>query len=655
MLEKIRSLSGRKRFGIAFLYTMAVLLVFCAQDIVSPQSLIPFVLLPLAVLFVFQLPFAERCCRNARWMVSVFACGFISHFYLSLMSYGAYNEQFNLLGLLNLLFHTAVYALLFLATDSLAHSLRWGGLFCGVLGVVNHYTWLFRGTPLELDDLGALGTAAGVAGHYSYLPDQYILLLPLMLALWVHALIRLQGDTYAHGRMKFKNWCTLACVCLFAALPVTGYGEYYAEHSNSFNYQLYFADVLASLCEKGGEELPEYYSAHAVEQLAARQPDAAPRVYSEVKPNIIAIMSESYGDLRVLGDFETNVPVMPFMDSLRENTVRGYAYASIFGSRTANSEFEFLSGDSIVFDPDPIVYLHKFDDCEQYDSLVSVLKAQGYGAEAMHPYLRAGWNRPAVYDKMGFDKATFIEDMEDPEIYRLYASDAYDYRQIIDRFAHKDGGAPLFLFNVTMQNHGGYTGEGENYEQTVWIRGHEGEFPKAELFLSEQHESDRALRELIGYFEDYDEPTAIVFFGDHQPHLDEDFYEFLDPSMEAGGEAAMKKQLVPFFIWCNYDIGEQDGVYTSLNYLGASVLDTLGLQTSEYQDYLLRLRERWPVICAKGLYSPNGTWYDPQSALTWSNELQQYQEFVINHTVDRENTLDGFFDLQPEKPANQNK
>lgn len=645
MFQKLKFPTGFHRLGIAFFYTLAVLLFLHAQDIISPQTLIPFLLLPGLILFVFHLPFASRCCLHARWLTSVFCCGFISHFYLSLMSYGAYYEQFNFLGALDLLFHTALYILLFFITDSLRLSFWAGGLICGILGIVNHYIWLFRGSPLGLDDLGALTTAAGVAGHYSYLPDQYILLLFPMLLLWIWTLSGLRGDTYVHGSMKFKNRCALLCLLLFISLPFSGYGRFYSENADTFNYQLYLSDLLASLCKKSMPIIPESYSARAVELLVASQPDT-PRELSDTKPNIIAIMSESYGDLRVLGDFETNIPVTPFMDSLKDNTVRGFAYSSVFGSQTANSEFEFLSGDSSLFFSDSIVYLHHFNDNEDYDSLVSVLRDQGYSAEAMHPYLRAGWNRPAVYSKMGFEQMRFIEDMPDAEIYRLYTSDAYNFQQIIDRFEQKTDDAPLFLFNVTMQNHGGYTSEGENYEATISIKGHEGEFPKAEMFLSGQHESDQALKMLIDYFSDYDEPTAIVFFGDHQPQLDDAFYDFLDPTLTAGGEESMRRYLVPFFIWCNYDIPEEDGIYTSLNYLGAETLKRLGLQTSDYQNYLLRLQERWPVISAAGLYSPNGTWYAPDTVLTWSNNLKQYQEFAVNHTIDQENTVDDFFDLK---------
>lgn len=58
-------------------------------------------------------------------------------------------------------------------------------------------------------------------------------------------------------------------------------------------------------------------------------------------PNIIAIMNESWTDFASVGGIETSEPVTPFIDSLTENTIRGELYVSVFGSGTANSEFEF--------------------------------------------------------------------------------------------------------------------------------------------------------------------------------------------------------------------------------------------------------------------------------------------------------------------------
>lgn len=644
---------------VSLLYTAVLLNYLSVERIISTQTFVPFAIF-CALLVVSRFIPAESSngLRHVRWMTALFFCGFLTHFYLSVMSSGAFYARMKFIGLLNVLFHTAVYMLLYVGTDSLRKSIAIGSGIFGVLGIANHYVWLFRGTPIGIEDITSIRTAAGVAGNYDYTPDRYIILLGLMLLLWTLTLYRLGGDEYARGRrIHFKQGMALASVALFASLPFIGYGDYYKANSNAFNYDLYFASTLATLCQKSGVEIPEYYSAKAVETIANQS--AAARAEQEqnteggVQPNIIAIMSESYGDLRVLGDFETNIPVTPFMDSLKENdnAVTGYAYASIFGSKTANSEFEFLSSDSILYIPDTMVYLHYFDDVTAYDSLVSVLKDQGYTTSAMHPYLRAGWNRPAVYSKMGFDETMFLEDMKNVGYYRQYPSDAYNFDLIQQRFENKAAGEKLFLFDITMQNHGGYEGEGNGYEQTVSIVGQEGNFPKAEMFLSEQHESDRALEQLITYFANYDEPTVIVFFGDHQPKLDDEFYEWVNPLMATDPVERMKKYMVPFFIWANYDIEAETDVHTSINYLAPKMLDTLGMPMSAYQSHLLEQSESWPVVSAKGVFDYTGAYHVPSEAIENSGMLRSYQDLTINHTVDSQNTLHSFFSLSGEADA----
>ena len=67
------------------------------------------------------------------------------------------------------------------------------------------------------------------------------------------------------------------------------------------------------------------------------------------KPTIIVVMSESYADLSVVGDFSTNREATPFYDSLTENTMKGYALSSVFGAKTPNSEWEFMTGNSMAF------------------------------------------------------------------------------------------------------------------------------------------------------------------------------------------------------------------------------------------------------------------------------------------------------------------
>ena len=143
--------------------------------------------------------------------------------------------------------------------------------------------------------------------------------------------------------------------------------------------------------------------------------------------------------------------------------------------------------------------------------MVSTLKDQGYDAVAMHPYPGENWNRVECYNNMGFDAFLDEEFYEDSEQLRNYVSDAADYDKLISVVESKR--APedkLFIFNVTMQNHGGYEEEYDNFEQEVWLTGeYEGLYPKTDQYLSLMKKSDEAFQYLLEYFSKVDEPTMI--------------------------------------------------------------------------------------------------------------------------------------------------
>ena len=56
------------------------------------------------------------------------------------------------------------------------------------------------------------------------------------------------------------------------------------------------------------------------------------------------------------------------------------------------------------------------------------------------------------------------------------------YKRQIWEFEHKDESTPLFLFNVTIQNHGSYTVE--DYPAEVQLADEPGAYPKAEQYLT---------------------------------------------------------------------------------------------------------------------------------------------------------------------------
>ena len=105
----------------------------------------------------------------------------------------------------------------------------------------------------------------------------------------------------------------------------------------------------------------------------------------------------------------------------------------------------------------------------------------------------------------------------------------------------------------------------------------------------------------------------------------------------------MKKYMVPFFIWANYDIEQKTDVRTSINYLAPMMLDAVDMPMSDYQSHILEQSKQWPVICARGAYDAAGNYYPAGDLVNLFPEIKDYQDLTINHTVDYKNTLHSFF------------
>ena len=376
---------------------------------------------------------------------------------------------------------------------------------------------------------------------------------------------------------------------------------------------------------------PAGYNADtAKEELEAY---AAPEETPEKTPNIIVIMNEAFSDPSVLADFQTNEDYMPFTHSLMDgadNTISGWLNVSVLGGNTANTEFEYLTGNTMAFLPAGSIPYQQYITGET-PSMASHLASLGYKTVAMHPYKATGWDRDKVYPFLGFQEAYFLPDYKNPILVRDYVSDKSDYDKIIESYEQKEEGQPLFLFNVTMQNHSSYTESFANFQPDIKVEGTES--AALNNYLSLMKLSDEALQDLIAYFEGQDEETIIVFFGDHQPTN-----SVVEPVWKLNGkrnstlteEEVSRRYKVPFLIWANYEIDEEQDVETSANYLGTKTLEAAGLPMPAYFSYLAAFSQEVPVISANHVDLQDGTFTnaeDQESLLSQYKGYQYYQLF----------------------------
>lgn len=596
---------------------------------------------------------------------AVIVLGFLTcgSFYLTL-------TQVTIVQIVNIFLGIVLYWVLYLIMGRISTAVGCGNLLIAVIGTINFYLVRFRGAPFQLSDIKALRTAITVADGYDFTPNVLLVSALADLALWFAVWYccgraeswnfsarksrAMSGKSKWYGRWNLISiFITAILTCGCIALSVMRFDDIYFS-TMQFWPDTYLARILAEAMGSS-RPLPEDYSADRAEQVIAdfRLSQNAPNFEMPtdmILPNIVVIMNESFADLRVLGQLNTEEPMMPFWDSLEDNVIRGWANVSVLGGSTANSEYEFLTSDPVAVYPNSIPYNNYFDSVDTYPSLVSVLKALGYHTVAFHPYHANGWNRLQVYRAMQFEKFVFINDLEKLERLRLYVSDAGDYSYIEKCFQEKESGEPLFFFNVTMQNHGGYNYSGNDFQTTVQLSGDaKGSFPMAEQYLSLIRASDQALEDLLNWFMEYEEPVIVVMFGDHQPKLEDGFYEYITgQSLEAWDIEQLGNQYkTPFVIWHNYPAASADIGDVSLNYLAPLMLLDAGLPMSEYQQYVLKQYETMPVINGVGIWDEKGHFYSRGSE-EFALMSSDYRMLTYYHTADKEYHWNDFFFTLPE-------
>lgn len=511
-----------------------------------------------------------------------------------------------------------------------------------IIGVGNYFVVMFRSNPIVPWDIYSFETAMSVADNYVFSVDwalaEHIAMFILMLIVGVRTNIRLNK--------KILRPILTVAMCIPAYFYISYLWQDNLERNTGLNDTLFNAKYMHS---KDGffvsfildihflqiEEPKNYSDEYALSLLNEQEVEKVET--PEELPDIIAIMDETFSDPAVLGEFETNKDYMPFVHSILRgevaNTISGYADVSVLGGNTANSEFEFLTGNSMAFFPNGSVpYLQYIRD--GISTIVPQLEEYGYTTYGTHPYRAKGWNREFIYDLMGFDYRYFQGSFPFEDKLRNYVSDEADFKSILEWRNNTEG--PFFMFNVTMQNHSNYGGDFDNFDPQIVAKFKNTSSNKyLNKYLSLMYETDQDVASLLSELSQSDRKTIVVFWGDHQPNdyvVRPIYKEYGLDFDNQTYEQQQQRQKTPFFIWANYDIQEQTNVEISLNYLNILLFETAGLQLDEYQTFRKNLWQgQIPMMNAVGYRNDDGDLveYDdaPEEIQNLLNEYQNIQYY----------------------------
>lgn len=576
---------------------------------------------------------------------------------------------------LNLLFFYLLYGFAAFLSGSVRRGFQIATLVPMLFGLTNYFVVSFRGSPIVPWDLLSLGTAVSVADNYTFTLSWKAAASVLMF-IWMILIVSKSSVTFRNWKIRF----VVAAVWLIglggyvSGIQKSSVQSFFGMDTTLFTLNVLYrnngiaAAFLGNLRFLNIEE-PSGYSVKKVAEIASDLQTDAESINSEhsasvstsdsdtqkntgtgtaatvTNPNIIVIMDEAFSDLSVWGDFETSEEVMPFFKQLQQEAVGGEVYVSVKGGNTANTEFEFLTGNSMAFLPTGSVPYQQYIKSET-PSLASYLKSLGYTTTAIHPYNRSGWDRDTVYGYFGFDQFLDKDSFTDPYRLRGYISDKSAFDKIIEQYEIGKNQGSQFIFEVTMQNHGGYSKETPDFNIYLTLPEIESKTTSVvatEKYLTLINQTDRALQELVEYFEQQSEPTVIVMFGDHQPsdYITNTIQRICGVTGDDTLDSLEQGYRVPFLMWSNYGLEHQyyDGI--SVNYLSSILMQNANIAKTGYQEFLSNLMQSFPIINANVYQDSDGvfhSWDENQE-----EQLKNYQILQYNQLVDKKHRDWSFF------------
>lgn len=457
-----------------------------------------------------------------------------------------------------------------------------------VLGITNCILLFFRITPLAVTDIFLLPSVMEIMTIY--LSWWQISLLVLFICMAVGGIIyfgiRAKKQEY-NFKLSLAVFLSMTMLCIammnfgdamgllqtrFANLPD-------AYEDNGFVYCF-----TRSLFDRGIEK-PDCYNEETVDDILSEIKSRDTRAVSQ-KPNIIFLQLESFIDLERLKGITYSENPTPVYRNLLENCQSGYLTVPSVGAGTVNTEFEVLTGMSIqYFGAGEYPYNTVLQD-ETCESLAYNLKELGYHATAIHNNTGTFYDRNNVYANLGFDNFSSIEYMKNVTYNSIgWAKDNILTGQIVD--ALHSTREQDFIYAVSVQDHGKYPAQSmENPYIRIGGFSKEEESKKNQMqyYVNQAHETDAFIGYLISILNAYEEPVALVMFGDHLPNID-----LTDEDLTAGNRFQTE-----YVFWTNKaaekHISSVEGKKDMCSYqLSAYVLDILGMNngilTKFHQNY----------------------------------------------------------------------
>ena len=226
--------------------------------------------------------------------------------------------------------------------------------------------------------------------------------------------------------------------------------------------------------------------------------------------------------------------------------------------------------------------------------------------------------------RMGFDQLVYQDDFTVDKTYAGgYVSDDTLADQLIAQFEAK-GDGPLFLYGLSMENHQPYYAGKFDTPAPVAAAAEgltEEEQGVLDALLHGLWDADAALGKLVDYFSQVEEPTILVFVGDHLPGLSLDAggtlytslgYSSTSDTSQWAPEELKRMHATNILVWNNYGAELALPAETSCTLLGTQLLGWAGVPKPLYFQWVDRAMDQMLLYRERLFVTADGTpWHEP--------------------------------------------
>ena len=514
--------------------------------------------------------------------------------------------------LLEIAFFIIIHCFLVSILKQTKYSIILLSVLVAVVSIINQMKIMYTGEPLTISDFlfaSNTGELLGIIKEtwIQWLISYAILNSIFLLALIIVGIIAYKNNCILEKKIRVRMFVVTAIIiCLFAfpieivkdvmlktVYQVDDRKDYESVVSNQGYYGKYgvFTGMYGQFLEDKIAK-PDNYDE---EQLENELQKAEREEATWGTPNIIIVFSESFWDIDQVEEITFDKPILENFEQLKQKGILVDMLSPVYGGISSNVEFELLTGGSLKYFNKgyiPYMQLYNIKRANEYPSLIKELRKNGYATKIVSGASGNLFNCDEVYQVMGIEERTYIEDLENVQIKGQYVSDEYLTDQIIKTFSTKEKGKKLFYMTLTMQAHMPYyedkydTYDIEIKDTTLNIE----EASMLKSYAQGIYDADKQLGRLYQYIQQLEEPSIVIFLGDHLPYLKEGLQDVLQKLsyFNTGNQQQdlYRKYHTQALILSNFDTPQGKTLNMSTDLLLTYVLNQMDINLSDFYVWL---------------------------------------------------------------------